>query len=103
MCLGLIFILAAGCLTASPEETPSKELIQYVRDAKKAGLKDDQIEKNAARVGWSAPAVKDAIQYVQNPASAAPEPTAAKSAPARPRSVVNRQLLINDELQAPIY
>jgi polysaccharide export outer membrane protein len=79
--LGLFLILAAGYLTASPDENPSKELIQYVRDAKKAGLKDDQIEKNAVKVGWPAPAVKDAIQSVSNPAMAAAEPAGGKPAP----------------------
>src|SRR5689334_20411593 len=81
--LGLFLILAAGYLTASPVETRSKELIQYVRDAKKAGLKDDQIEKNAVKVGWPAPSVKDAIQYVDNPGAPTPAQTttAAKPAP----------------------
>ena len=89
--LALFLILAAGYLTASPDENPSKELIQYVRDAKKAGLKDDQIEKNAVKVGWPAPAVKDAIQSVRNPATAKSEPTGGKPAPepnaAKPASV----------------
>jgi polysaccharide export outer membrane protein len=89
--LGLFLILVAGYLTAGPDENPSKELMQYVRDAKKAGLKDDQIEKNALKVGWPAPAVKDAIQSVRNPATAASEPTGGKPAPelnaAKPASV----------------
>ena len=81
ICPGFILILAVSYLPASPVETPAKELIQYVRDAKKAGLKDDVIEKNAVKVGWPSPAVKDAIEFVRNPAPAASEPAGAKSRP----------------------
>jgi len=80
ICLVLTVIVAAGCLAAAPQEAPPKELIQYVRDARKAGLKDDQIEKNAITAGWAAPAVKDAIEATRNPAkTTSPEPAAAKS------------------------
>src|SRR5436190_23012050 len=72
--LGFILILAAGCLAARPQETPAKELVQYVQDAKKAGLNYDQIQKNAEKAGWAGPTVKAAIEYVRKP----PKPTATK-------------------------
>src|SRR5215471_4136489 len=51
----LLFSLALICsqasLPAQPQQSPPDELIQYVRDAKKAGLTADQIEKNAIQAG----------------------------------------------------
>jgi len=79
ICLVATVILAAGCLPAAPQETPPKELIQYVKDAKKAGLKDDQIETNAVKAGWPAAAVKEAIEASHNPPKTnAPAANAAK-------------------------
>ena len=72
--LGLILVLAAGGLAARPQETPAKELVQYVQDAKKAGLNYDQIQKNAEKAGWAGPTVKAAIEYVRKP----PKPAATK-------------------------
>ncbi len=61
--------------------------MDYVRDARKAGLNDGQIEKNAQRAGWKATEVKDAIARMNaSPAEAAPKsaPPASMPAPAKP-------------------
>src|SRR5205807_1647686 len=58
---GLILVFAAFYLQADENRLPAKELVQYVRDAKKAGLEDGQIQKNAVQAGWPEAAVTDAI------------------------------------------
>jgi polysaccharide export outer membrane protein len=56
VCATTFSVAAAGQETAS-----AKELIQYVQDARKAGLKDSDIQRNAESTGWPAPMVKDAM------------------------------------------
>jgi len=76
-------ILALGLLTVLPcyaQQEPPKELLQYVRDARKAGLKDDQIQQNALKAGWPTATVAEAIRSA--PASGGPSRDPA--APARP-------------------
>src|SRR4051794_35701672 len=43
-------------------QQPPKELVDYIRDARKAGLKDAQIQQNALGVGWPADAVTGALE-----------------------------------------
>src|SRR5215469_15272555 len=77
--VALLFILSSMALPAvAQENTPAKELVQYVRDSKKAGQKDAQIQENAVKAGWDAAAVEAAISYVRDPASVVskPEPAA---------------------------
>lgn len=52
--------------TAQETQTPRKELIQYVRDAKKAGQNESQIQQNAVNSGWPLVEVNDAILYVRS-------------------------------------
>lgn len=62
VCFGLI-ILIGGALPGIGQEQPfPKELIQYIRDAKKVGLPDAQIQQNAVIAGWNAAAVKEALE-----------------------------------------
>ena len=49
---GLIGLLLACILTAQKQEPVPKDLVEYVRQARKAGLADSQIKLNAVRVGW---------------------------------------------------
>jgi polysaccharide biosynthesis/export protein len=46
------------------EQPPAKELVEYIRDAKKAGITDEQIQQNAVKAGWAAAAVKEAMESV---------------------------------------
>ena len=76
-----IFAMVPVHLSASQQGVlPDGELVQYVRDAKKAGLSDQQIEKNAVSAGWTEAAVTDAIGMVSK-ASASRSGTEAKSKP----------------------
>jgi polysaccharide export outer membrane protein len=87
-------ILVLGLLTTVrpdfAQQEPPKELLQYIRDARKAGLKDEQIQQNARQAGWSTSAVADAIRSLGNTATAvaAPAPREAdrnhSAAPAPP-------------------
>src|SRR6185437_6175722 len=72
--LSLVF-LAAGLFAAAgfcqqPAQPVPNELIQYVRDARKAGEKEGQVQQNATAAGWSAEVVSGAIQAVFHPESA---------------------------------
>src|SRR5689334_15995757 len=62
VCFGLVLMVGAVpyCATAQ-ESAPSTELVQYVRDAKKAGLTDAQIQQNALAAGWTAASVREAM------------------------------------------
>jgi polysaccharide biosynthesis/export protein len=87
---GVLLVCAATCsLAAQQEAAPAKELIQYVQDARKAGVKDSDIQRNAEGTGWPAAMVKDAIAQGQpstpKVAEAAAEPT---PSPARPEGEV---------------
>jgi polysaccharide export outer membrane protein len=68
-------IVALGVLqlsVAGQENAPSKELIQYVRDAKKAGLEETQIQQNAIKAGWTEQDIKNALDLQHaDPAKAA--------------------------------
>ena len=50
-CLG--FLVSAQGLVLPWQDVPNNDLVQYVRDARKAGLKPPEIQKNAMTVGWS--------------------------------------------------
>jgi polysaccharide export outer membrane protein len=77
----ILLSFGATGLAAYPGEIPSKELIQYVKDAKKAGLRDDQIEGNAIKAGWSRDSVKSAIQDASNSSTKTAELKDAKHQP----------------------
>ena len=49
----LASFLVGACLFAADERPKtSKELFEYINEARKLGLKDDQIRKNALTAGW---------------------------------------------------
>ncbi|HUB82459.1 MAG TPA: polysaccharide biosynthesis/export family protein [Bryobacteraceae bacterium] len=63
-----LFILAAysAACVLSAQEAPPKDLVQYVRDAIKAGESPAQIQQNAVSSGWSAATVSKAVGYVRD-------------------------------------
>ncbi|HUB31887.1 MAG TPA: polysaccharide biosynthesis/export family protein [Bryobacteraceae bacterium] len=85
------FLTVCGALPAQ-SSTPPVQLVRYIDDARKAGLKDSQILQNAEDAGWSADIVKtamaappDAPGQPKAPASALPAEKAPPSAaPAQP-------------------
>ena len=67
----LVFGVCAACELAVSQTTPG-ELIQYIREARKAGLKETQIRENAAKAGWGAESIKDALAAAASGAQAGP-------------------------------
>jgi polysaccharide export outer membrane protein len=65
------------------ENTPPKELVQYVRDARKAGQNEFQIQQNAVNSGWPQPVVNEAIAYMRSMEKDAPAPTSKLATPAK--------------------
>jgi polysaccharide export outer membrane protein len=58
----IFLILSCACVAAGPASTAlSKEAIEYVRDARKAGLTDKQIQQNLLKAGWNTAEVDAAI------------------------------------------
>jgi polysaccharide export outer membrane protein len=61
----IVFALISGAVSLSAEAQDGqgvpKELVQYVRDAQKAGLKAPQIRQNAVKAGWGEAMVDNAI------------------------------------------
>jgi len=77
---GAVLVFAALQLPAAGDgQTVPNELVQYVRDAKKAGLSDSQIKKNAVQAGWTEAAVTDAMEAVR---------TAPKTQPSSPSAAI---------------
>ena len=78
-CFCLVLIFSSLPESAfGQEQAPAKELVEYIRDAKKAGITDEQIQQNAVKAGWTAAAVKEAMESVRGApkAGAAAEPKA---------------------------
>ena len=73
---GLIGLLLAGVLTAQRHEVP-RELMEYVRQARKAGLADSQIKLNAVRAGWPPEDLDAALGPLNAAPAPKPEPAAA--------------------------
>lgn len=77
------YVLTLGMLAVLPvcaQQQPPRELVEYIRDARKAGLQDGNIQQNAVKAGWPADVVARAIRDgAHQPTSTAPP--AAKAAP----------------------
>jgi polysaccharide biosynthesis/export protein len=72
--------------SATPS-VPPKELVEYVRDARKLGQNEFQIQQNAVKSGWPEAVVSEAIAYVRSTEKAAepsPKPTDEKATPSNP-------------------
>jgi polysaccharide export outer membrane protein len=67
---GLIAASIAIRLAPAQDATSLASLIQYVRDARKSGLNDIQIQASAEKAGWNASAVAQAIRSAARPAAA---------------------------------
>ena len=75
---GAILVFSALQLPAASDgQAVPKELVQYIRDAKKAGLNESQIKKNAVQAGWPEATVTEAMDAVRTPPKAQPSTAAA--------------------------
>jgi polysaccharide export outer membrane protein len=68
--LAVLCVLLVGAVGIAPaaqgDPTPSKELVQYVHDAKRRGIAEDQIKSQAVAAGWPETAVNQAIASEKN-------------------------------------
>jgi polysaccharide export outer membrane protein len=62
--LSILAFGAFGLSTAAQQKAPPKELVEYVRDAEKAGLKETQIKDNATKAGWLPADIAEALVLV---------------------------------------
>ena len=85
---GLACLLFASILPAQKLENVPQELLEYVRDAKKAGLTDSQVYQNATKAGWAAEDLAAALALAEKaaePPKQQPSPPApANQSPAVP-------------------
>jgi polysaccharide biosynthesis/export protein len=95
----LVAALMLGLSTAvavAQAVTPPPALLQYVKQAKQAGIKDDQIRRNALSAGWPESAVKAVLQATEpspketgkEPANAQPGNEAPPSGDGGPQAVL---------------
>jgi polysaccharide biosynthesis/export protein len=66
LCAVFLFVLCVCPLIA---EDPPKELVDYIAGAKKLGLPEDQIRKNATAAGWDPKLIDDAFSASTRPAT----------------------------------
>ena len=71
--------IAVISLAAQADSGPPKELVQYIRDAKRRGVAEPRIKQQALAIGWSASAIDDAIAFAKS----------SKPVPAMPASSTN--------------
>ncbi|MGO9444980.1 MAG: polysaccharide biosynthesis/export family protein [Thiobacillaceae bacterium] len=71
------------------DHTPDSKLLKYVRDAKKSGEQQSEVQEKAIKAGWPADAVSEAVAYVygaQSPAAVASNTTAPSALEAGPQA-----------------
>jgi len=102
---GIPMLLAAG----QSDNPPPKELVQYVHEAERRGVKEDKIKQQALAVGWPPGAVDQAIAYEKDGKSAqtaSPEAVTATSQKPQPdppeMQAANSMLPAADGLNPPV-
>ncbi len=94
-----ILVLGFSCVAAAAQDNASaKDLVHWIKDAKQAGMADDEIRKNALGAGWPESSVTEALRATSAesrniPAEAKPDTAnppapgaAAGGAPAQPKT-----------------
>lgn len=64
LCFGLCVSAFVPALAADAQKTP-RELIQYIEDARRLGLKENDIRQNAVVAGWNKEMVGEAMAIVR--------------------------------------
>jgi polysaccharide biosynthesis/export protein len=77
----LLSLSWAGGTVQAWAQAGDASLLQYIRYARKAGLEDARIEKNAEEAGWPVNVVKSALASASPGPSAQPQLTPASTAP----------------------
>jgi polysaccharide biosynthesis/export protein len=82
-------ILAVGfiCRVAAMQDSgPPKDLMEWVREARKAGIAEEQIQKNAALAGWQESEVNEALRATSGESPQKAEGKAANGASEPPKN-----------------
>jgi polysaccharide export outer membrane protein len=79
----LCFCSVSQC-GAQTQNAPPSELVQYIKQAAKLGLKEAQIQQNALKEGWPSATISDALAYVRTSAESS-------GASAKPRGKRNAE------------
>lgn len=76
---GIVLMLIGTALisSAQTDKTPPQELVQHVRDARRQGVAEAKIKRQAVAVGWPAEVVDQAIAYAKSGKESSPSPRAA--------------------------
>lgn len=77
---GIWTLVFGGWTMHAQDSAPAKALLQWVADARKAGLSEPQIEADAAAAGWQENAVKDALHATADLANSTPSARGTDSA-----------------------
>jgi polysaccharide export outer membrane protein len=103
---GLVLLLVPGTLSvrgAQSDQLLPKELIQYIRQARKGGLEEAKIKKQLATVGWPDATVEEAIAYEKSGKSipAGPDPATQMVTPPTPQAASNPALPVGRDGEVP--
>jgi polysaccharide biosynthesis/export protein len=84
-----VLLMALGTAMISgaqqADKAPPKDLIQFINEAKRRGVKEEKIKKQAVAIGWPAAKVDEAIAYQKSgKASGSTDVPEAAVAPKRP-------------------
>jgi polysaccharide export outer membrane protein len=103
----------AAPITAAPQAqgntvaSGTKDLTDYIRDARNLGLKDNELRQNAIKAGWKADLVDKALESANADTSGPPEPvkTAEQKPEPRPDRGIAEQYVIGegDVLQIAVW
>jgi polysaccharide export outer membrane protein len=98
--------IAAGAPQAAPGDSvasPSKDLVEYIRDARSLGLKDSELRQNAIKAGWKSDLVDSALRSVDRTEPSSSDPT--KTGDTRPDRAIAEQYVIGagDVLQVAVW
>ena len=88
--LALMALLTPAAMRAAAKDAP-EDLLQYVREAQKLGLNDQEIKDNAVKAGWRATSVEEALAFGRSPrpkAAGADSPPATPEEPDRDRATL---------------
>jgi polysaccharide export outer membrane protein len=67
LCRILLFTAAISLVAAGKTEPPPKELVAYIQDAKKLGVTEEHIRRNAVSAGWDIKIVDEALAASNRP------------------------------------
>src|ERR1051326_4889493 len=90
--------IAPISLASQDDRIPSKELVQYIREAKRQGVEEAKIKEKALTLGWSAADVDRAIQYEK---SGKPLPAQTTTQPAQPGLASQALAPASDTIASP--